>query len=155
MKFKPHDYQQYAIDYILDHPEAAIFLGCGMGKTIITLTAINELIYDRFTTQRALIIAPLRVARDTWPAERNKWDHLDELTMAVCVGPPKKRKAALETQADITVINRENVPWLVNHYGNNWPFDLVVIDELSSFKSAQAQRFKALKAVRPKINLLS
>lgn len=152
MKFSPHNYQRFAIDYILEHPQAAIFLGCGMGKTIITLTAINQLIYDCFTVRRVLIVAPLRVARDTWPAELKKWDHLTGLSMAVCVGPPKAREAALAAGADITVINRENIPWLVERCGKDWPFDMVVIDELSSFKSNTAQRFKALKAVRPRIN---
>ena len=154
MKFKPHNYQTFTTDFITHHPEAAVFLGMGLGKTIITLTAIQSLILDSFEVHKALIIAPLRVARDTWPTELTKWDHLTELTMATCVGTPKQRRAALNQSADITVINRETVPWLVNHYNANdtpWPFDMVVIDELSSFKNHQAARFKALKQVRPHI----
>lgn len=123
-----------------------------MGKTIITLTAINNLIYDRFTVRKVLIIAPLRVARDTWPQEINKWDHLTNLRTAVMVGDKHTRDQALSTDADIYITNRENLPWLVDHVGHDWPFDMVVIDELSSFKSHQAKRFKALRKMRPHIN---
>lgn len=123
-----------------------------MGKTIITLTAINNLIYDHFTVHKALIIAPLRVARDTWPQEINKWDHLTNLRTAVMVGDKHTRQQALNTDADIYITNRENLPWLVDHVGHDWPFDMVVIDELSSFKSHQAKRFKALRKMRPHIN---
>lgn len=152
MKFKPHNYQRYTIQFIIDHPESAIFLGMGMGKTISTLTAINDLIRNRFETQRVLVIAPIRVARDTWPAELNKWDHLAGLTVSPIIGTTKQREAATHRQADIYTIGRENIPWLVNHHGNRWPYDMVIIDELSSFKNPQAKRFKALKKVRPKIN---
>lgn len=151
MKFKPHDYQRYTIQFIIDHPEAAIFLGMGMGKTISTLTAINDLVRNRFETQKVLVIAPIRVARDTWPAELKKWDHLAGLTVSPIIGTTKQRETATRRQADIYTIGRENIPWLVKHHGNRWPYDMVIIDELSSFKNPQAKRFKALKKVRPKI----
>lgn len=152
MKFKPHDYQAHTTQFIIDHPESAIFLGMGMGKTISTLTAINDLIYNRFETRRALVIAPIRVARDTWPAELEKWDHLAGLTVSPIIGTAKQREAAANRRADIYTIGRENIPWLVKHHGNHWPYDMVIIDELSSFKNPQAKRFKALKKVRPKIH---
>lgn len=152
MKFKPHDYQRYTIQFIIDHPECAILLGLGMGKTISTLTAINDLMRNRFEIQKVLVIAPIRVARDTWPAELNKWDHLAGLTVSPIIGTTKQREAATQRQADIYTIGRENIPWLVKHHGNRWPYDMVIIDELSSFKNPQAKRFKALKKVRPKIN---
>lgn len=152
MHYTPHPYQAFTTNYIETHPQAAIILGMGMGKTIITLTAINNLIYDHFTVRKALIIAPLRVARDTWPQEINKWDHLTNLRTAVMVGDKHTRDQALSTDADIYITNRENLPWLVDHVGHDWPFDMVVIDELSSFKSHQAKRFKALRKMRPHIN---
>lgn len=152
MHYTPHPYQAFTTNYIETHPQAAIILGMGMGKTIITLTAINNLIYDHFTVHKALIIAPLRVARDTWPQEINKWDHLTNLRTAVMVGDKHTRDQALNTDADIYITNRENIPWLVDHVGHDWPFDMVVIDELSSFKSHQAKRFKALRKMRPHIN---
>ncbi|MCA0444394.1 DEAD/DEAH box helicase [Corynebacterium amycolatum] len=152
MHYTPHPYQAFTTNYIETHPQAAIILGMGMGKTIITLTAINNLIYDHFTVHKALIIAPLRVARDTWPQEINKWGHLTNLRTAVMVGDKHAREQALNTDADIYITNRENIPWLVDHVGHDWPFDMVVIDELSSFKSHQAKRFKALRKMRPHIN---
>ncbi len=152
MHYTPHPYQAFTTNYIETHPQAAIILGMGMGKTIITLTAINNLIYDHFTVHKALIIAPLRVARDTWPQEINKWDHLTNLRTAVMVGDKHTREQALNTDADIYITNRENIPWLVDHVGHDWPFDMVVIDELSSFKNHQAKRFKALRKMRPHIN---
>lgn len=152
MKYTPHPYQEFTTDYIETHPQAAIILGMGMGKTIITLTAINNLIYDHFTVHKALIIAPLRVARDTWPQEIEKWEHLANLRTSVMVGDKHTRQQALSTDADIYITNRENLPWLVDHVGHDWPFDMVVIDELSSFKSHQAKRFKALRKMRPHIN---
>lgn len=151
MKFNPHDYQHYTIQFIIDHPESAIFLGMGMGKTISTLTAINDLIRNRFETQKVLVIAPIRVARDTWPEEIHKWDHLDGLTVSPITGTAKQRQDAANRRADIYTIGRENIPWLVKHHGGRWPYDMVIIDELSSFKNPQAKRFKALKKVRPKI----
>lgn len=152
MKFVPHDYQAYATQFIIDHPECAILLGMGMGKSVITLTAIEALKHDYFDVDKVLVIAPVRVARDTWPAEIEKWDHLAGLTVSPIIGTAKQREAAANRDADIYTIGRENVPWLVKHHGSRWPYDMVVIDELSSFKNPQAKRFKALKKVRPKIN---
>ena len=147
MRFKPYAYQEAAIQWILDRPAAGLFLSMGMGKTPVTLTAIDRLIYDRLEVQRVLVIAPLRVAQDTWAKEVRKWDHLHHLRVARVLGPLKAREEALQQAADIYVINRENVPWLVEYLGGGWPFDMVVIDELSSFKSHQAKRFKALRRV--------
>lgn len=152
MKFKPHDYQRYCISYIKTHPVAALFLDMGLGKTAITLTAIRDLMLDDLVVAKALVIAPLRVARDTWSAEAEKWEHLADLDISVIVGDLKTRTAALNHRALVYVINRENVKWLVQYYEKNglrWDFDCVVIDELSSFKNHQSQRFKWLKKVRP------
>ena len=146
--FKPHKYQEYAIDRILDNPAAGLFLDMGLGKTVITLTAVRDLCYRRFEVGKVLVIAPLRVAEDTWTREAEKWEHLKHLRISKVLGDEKKRLEALGQKADIYVINRENVVWLVKHYGRKWPFDMVVIDELSSFKNNQAKRFKALKKVR-------
>ena len=147
MEYTPHQYQDFATNFILKNPVAAIFLDCGLGKTVITLTALEELLHNSFEVSRVLIIAPLRVARDTWPAEIQKWSHLSNLTYAVAVGSTAKRISALRQKAEVTIINRENVDWLISH--NTFDFDMVVIDELSSFKSRQARRFKALMKVRP------
>lgn len=149
MKFIPHDYQQYAIDFIKNNEVAAILLDMGLGKTSITLTAVNDLIFDSFEVSKVLVIAPLRVARDTWPAEIKKWDHLKHLRYSVAVGSESERLAALRKEADIYIINRENVDWLVNKSRVSFDFDMVVIDELSSFKSHQSKRFKSLLKVRP------
>lgn len=151
MEYKPYGYQQIATEYILDHAACGLFLDTGLGKTVCTLTAIEELMYNRFEVARVLIIAPLRVARKTWMEEGAKWDHLKRLTFAKILGPARERIAALEQEADVYLINRENVPWLVQHWGKAWPYDMVVVDELSSFKSARAARFKALRRVLPKI----
>lgn len=151
MKYTPHDYQRHTTQFIIDHPECAILLGLGMGKTISTLTAIEALKYDYFDVDKVLVIAPVRVARDTWPAEIQKWDHLAGLTVSPIIGTAKERTTAADRRADIYTIGRENIPWLVKHHGNRWPYDMVIIDELSSFKNPQAKRFKALKKVRPKI----
>lgn len=151
MRYQPHDYQRLATNYILEHPQAAILLGMGLGKTVITLTAVWDLLMDSFQARRVLVIAPLRVARDTWATEAAKWDHLEGLTMAVAVGSKKQRLEALAQGAMVTVINRENIPWLVTTLGATWPYDMVVIDELSSFKNHQAARFKALASVRKHI----
>ena len=151
MNFKPHNYQSYAIEYIKNHPVSAVLLDMGLGKTVISLTAIADLLFDSFLAHRILVIAPLRVARDTWPAELKKWSHLEHLTFAVAVGAPAERKAALMSNADITIINRENVQWLIEDSGMPFNFDTVVIDELSSFKNPQSKRFKSLLKVRPKI----
>ena len=153
MEFKPHTYQQYAIDYILSHQIAALFLDCGLGKTVITLSALWSLMLDSFDVKRCLIVAPLRVARDTWPAEIEKWDHLNGLTFEVAVGDEKTRvtaiKHAMMNNTRIVIINRENVPWLIAN--TPWIYDMVVLDELSSFKSSKALRFKALRKIRPRI----
>lgn len=151
MKYKPHDYQRYATEYIESHPEAAVFLDMGLGKTSITLTALNNLLFDYFDVHRILVIAPLRVARSTWADEIEKWDHLRDLTFAIAVGSEKERLEALRKQADITMINRENLQWLIEKSGQPFEYDMVVIDELSSFKNHRAKRFKALMKARPKV----
>ena len=151
MEFKAHGYQQYAIQHILDNKISALLLDMGLGKTVITLTAIQELIHDRFEVNKVLIIAPLRVARDTWPAEIKKWGHLKSLTYSVCVGSEKERLQALKQSTNLTIINRENVDWLISKSGYYFDFDMVVIDELSSFKSYSAKRLKSLLKVRPLI----
>ncbi len=148
MKFEPHIYQEYAIQKIIDCPECGLFLGCGLGKTSVTLTALDELLFNMFEISKVLIIAPLRVAESTWTDEIQKWDHLKDLRIAKVLGKEKDRLAALRQKVNIFIINRENVEWLVELYGKNWPFDMVVIDELSSFKSPSSQRFKKLKKVR-------
>jgi SNF2 family DNA or RNA helicase len=151
MKYVPHDYQQYATEYIKSHPVAAVLLDMGLGKTAISLTALLDLLFDSFEAHRILVIAPLRVARDTWPAEIEKWVHLSMLTYSVAVGSEKDRKTALMRDADIYIINRENVQWLVEQSGIPFTFDTVIVDELSSFKNHQSKRFKALMKVRPRI----
>ena len=151
MRYVPHDYQRYATDFILAHPEAAVLLDMGLGKSVISLTAIWELCLNRFEISRVLVIAPLRVARDTWPAEIQKWDHLRGLTYSVVVGTEKERRAALMRSASVFIINRENIQWLVEDSGIPFTFDMIVIDELSSFKSWQAKRFESLLKVRPDV----
>ena len=152
MKYKPHEYQVYATEYILNHPIAAVLLDMGLGKSVITLSAIFDLTLDSFLVRKVLVIAPLRVARDTWPAEIEKWDHLKGLKYTVAVGSEVQRKTALMKRAQVYIINRENVEWLIARSGIPFDFDMVVIDELSSFKSHQAKRFKSLMKVRPKVN---
>ena len=147
MKFVPHDYQTHAIEKILELPSCGLFLEMGLGKTVCTLTAIHELIYDRFTIFRVLVIAPKRVAEDTWTTEAEKWDHLQHLKISRVLGSAKERLEALREDADVYVINRENVVWLVENH--KWNFDMVVVDELSSFKNNQAKRFKALRKMIP------
>jgi SNF2 family DNA or RNA helicase len=151
MIYEPHEYQKYAKDWILSKPSSGLFLDLGMGKTVSTLTALQELLHDYFEVGKVLVIAPLRVARDTWSNEKDKWDHLNYLKISKILGKTKLREEALKESADIYVINRENVEWLVDFLGNKWCFDMVVIDELSSFKSPTSKRFKALKKVRPLI----
>lgn len=152
MKYNPHNYQEYAIKFILENPIAAIFLDMGMGKTSIVLTAIMQLIYQQFEVSRVLIIAPLRVAKTTWPEEIKKWDHLKGLRFSVAVGTAAERIAALKADADVFIINRENVPWLIEQSGIPFDFfDMIVVDELSSFKSWQSKRFRALMKVRPSV----
>lgn len=149
MNYQPHEYQQYATDFIIKNPTAAVFLEMGLGKSVIALTAILELCLERFEISRVLVIAPLRVARDTWPAEIQKWDHLKDLTYSVAVGTANERRAALRQKTFIHIINRENVQWLIEDSGIPWQYDMVVIDELSSFKSHQSKRFKSLMKARP------
>ncbi len=154
MQFQAHDYQTFCIEYLKTHPIAALLLEMGLGKTVITLTAIRDLMLDSFAISKVLVIAPLRVARDIWPTEILKWDHLQNLDYAAAVGTAKQREVALQTNASITTIGRDNVKWLVDYYKQHdlpWDFDMVVIDELSSFKSHQSQRFKALRSVRPRV----
>lgn len=151
MIYEPHDYQKYVIEYIQSHPVSAVFLDMGLGKTSITLTAVNNLLFDYFTIHKILVIAPLRVAKTTWSAEIKKWDHLKDLKYSIVVGTPTERKNALQRQSDIYIINRENIPWLIEYTKAAFDFDMVVIDEMSSFKNYQSKRFKALMKVRPKI----
>ncbi|WP_283673594.1 DEAD/DEAH box helicase [Butyricicoccus sp. Marseille-Q5471] len=151
MKYEPHEYQTYATQYIEKHPIAAVLLDMGLGKTSITLTALNDLLFDSFEAHRILVIAPLRVARDTWPAEADKWDHLQSLICSIVVGTEAERRAALLKPADIYIINRENVQWLIEDSKLPFNFDTVVVDELSSFKNYQAKRFRALMKVRPTV----
>lgn len=150
-EFIPRPYQRYAIKRIVDTPAIALLLDMGMGKTVSTLTAINELMYDRFEVRRVLVIAPLRVALSTWSDECETWTHTRGLRISVAVGDWETRVAALRAQADIYVVNRDVVKWLVEHYRDKWPFDMVVIDESSSFKNPASQRFRALRKVRPLI----
>lgn len=151
MKFIPHEYQQYAIQHIETHKEAALFLDMGLGKTVIALSAIWDLAFDFFEVSKVLVVAPLRVARDTWPAEIEKWEHLKYMTYSVVVGTEEERRQALLKKALVYIINRENVDWLVSKSGVPFRFDMVVIDELSSFKSHTSKRFKSFLKVRPRI----
>lgn len=147
MQYTPHSYQQRATDLVVSKKSVGLFLDMGLGKTVITLTAVNELIYDRFEVSRVLVIAPKRVAEDTWTREHKKWDHLRELRISKVLGTAAQRLRALERDADVYVIGRDNVVWLVDYYSKKkyWPFDMIVIDELSSFKNPQAKRFRALR----------
>lgn len=151
MHFKPHSYQEYAIDKIIELPAVGLFMDMGMGKTVSTLTAVLELLFDYFEVSKVLVIAPLRVADTTWTDEVDKWEHLSELKVAKVLGTQDERIKALGAKADIYVINRENVSWLVERYKERWPFDMIVVDELSSFKSPKSKRFKDLKKVLPYI----
>lgn len=146
MKYIAHDYQTRAIDWCMNKPRCGLFLPMGAGKTVITLTAIANL-KKSGEVNKVLIIAPIRVARTTWPAEIDKWDHTKSLTYSLIDGDAKKRTRALEKEADIYIIGKEQVVWLCETVGKSWPFDMVVVDELSTFKNHQAQRFKALKKV--------
>ena len=149
MIYVPHDYQKYAIDFIEQKPISALLLDMGLGKTSITLTAINNLLFDSFEVHKVLVIAPLRVARDTWKKEIDKWEHLKDLVVSVAVGSELDRLRALKSRADIYIINRENVQWLIEKSGVKFDFDMIVIDELSSFKSGKSKRFQNLLKVRP------
>ena len=150
MKFNPHKYQQYAIDFIIKNPIAAILLDMSMGKTAICLMATQHLMYETFEVNKVLVICPLRVTL-TWRDEIAKWSQLNSLTYSIVKGTPAQRKKALKTDADLYIINRENVPWLINTSGIAFDFDMVVVDELSSFKNHQTARHKALMKVRPRI----
>lgn len=146
MQYQPHDYQTRATQLVIDKPKIGLFLDMGLGKTVITMTAIQELMYDRFEISRVLVIAPKRVAEDTWTREHAKWDHLKDLRISKVLGNEQQRIRALRAEADIYVIGRDNVIWLINYYQGlrkGWPFDMIVIDELSSFKNPQAKRFRA------------
>lgn len=151
MKYNPHDYQRYAAEFIITHPISALLLDMGLGKTSITLTAINDLLFDSFEVHKVLVVAPLRVARDTWSAEIEKWEHLKNLRYSVVIGTAQERISALSTPADIYIINRENIQWLVEESGLPFDFDMAVIDELSSFKNHQSKRFRAFMKSRPKL----
>ena len=151
MKYNPHDYQRYAAEFIITHHISALLLDMGLGKTSITLTAINDLLFDSFEVHKVLVVAPLRVARDTWSAEIEKWEHLKNLRYSVVVGTEQERLNALRTSADVYIINRENIQWLVEESGLIFDFDMAVIDELSSFKNHQSKRFRAFMKVRPKL----
>ena len=151
MEFKPHDYQKYATEFIESHPIAAVILQMGLGKTVCTLTAIEHLMYDTFEVSKVLIVAPLRVAKVTWSDEIDKWDHLSHLTYSVAVGSEKERLSALKKKANLYMINRENLQWLIEKSGLPFDYDMVVLDELSSFKSWQSKRFRAFMKVRPKV----
>lgn len=151
MRFNPFPYQQFCIERVIQDTAVGLFLDMGLGKTVITLTAIEDLKYNRFQMRRCLVIAPKRVAESTWTREAAKWDHLRHLRVSVCLGTRVQREEALKVIADVYVINRENVTWLVRHCGKQWPFDMVVVDESSSFKNPRAKRFRALAKMRPYI----
>lgn len=149
MKYEPHSYQKFAIEYLKSHPVSALFLDCGLGKTSITLTAIEDMLHDSFEVRKVLVIAPVRVAKFSWPDEIKKWDHLSDIRYSLAVGTEEQRIAALNADADIYIINRENIQWLVEKSGVPFVFDMLLIDELSSFKNHQSKRFKSLMKVRP------
>ncbi len=151
MKFNPHEYQRYAIEYIKSHPVAAILLGCGLGKTSIALTAIDDMLHDSFEVRKVLIVAPIRVAKVSWPDEIQKWDHLSELRYSVAVGSKEERLSAMKADAEIYIINRENLTWLIEESGLPLDFDMCVLDELSSFKNWQSKRFKSFMRLRPRL----
>ena len=151
MQFKPYPYQQYCIDSIIYNRAVGLFLDMGLGKTVITLTAIHDLRYNRWEVAKPLIIAPKKVAEATWSVEAKKWDHLKMMRIVPVLGTLQQRLRALSTPADAYVINRENTQWLVEHFKNSWPFDMVILDESSSFKNGSSKRFKALKLVRSRI----
>lgn len=148
MEYKPHDYQSYCIKRIVEDPAIGLFLRPGLGKTVITLSAVHVLKYFRWQVQKVLVVAPKKVAEATWSKETAKWDHLKHLRISTVLGSTTKRIKAVNTPADVYVINRENVEWLVDYYKQAWPFDMVVLDESTSFKNSQSKRFKAVKRVR-------
>ena len=151
MKYKPHTYQQHTTQHILEMPGAGVFLEMGLGKTVATLTAVNEVLYNQMESYKVLVVAPLRVAQEVWEAEGAKWDHLRHLNFSLVLGDQTKRIKALQAKADIYVINRDNLPWLIAFYGSAFPFDWLILDELSSFKDNSARRFKSLRRILPGI----
>ena len=149
-----HQYQEYCVSFVEEHPESLLILEMGLGKTVVSLTAVADLMFDRFEVSKVLIVAPLRVAKTVWPEEQRNWEQAGILKMSVIVGDVKARVAALHTPADVYVVNRENLKWLTDYLESHrykWPFDMVILDELSSFKNSQSQRWKALRKVRPQI----
>jgi len=149
MKYVPHNYQQFGENHIIDNPAAGLFMQMGLGKTVVTLTAINRLIYQELEVERVLVVAPKRVAENTWTTEADKWDHLRHLRISKVMGTERQRIDALRKKADVYVIGRDNVAWLVGYCQTAFPFDMLVLDELSSFKNAKSRRFKTLRMVRP------
>ena len=147
MEFVPHDYQRAAMQWILDKPKCGLFLDMGLGKTVTTLTALDYLMYQEFEIDKALVVAPKRVVTDTWARECQKWDHLNHLKVSPIVGTPRERRAAIRRQADIYLVSRDNIKWLIETLDGYWPYDVLVLDELSSFKNPQTNRFKALRKV--------
>ncbi|MDR2647679.1 MAG: DEAD/DEAH box helicase [Oscillospiraceae bacterium] len=154
MKFEPYPYQQKAIDFARDHTNAGLLLDMGLGKTVITLTVLDELLYDRFESEHVLIIAPLQPAKNVWPQEIIKWEHTKHMPCSVAIGTASERKAAIDKHAAVTIINVDNVGWLVDNYGKHWHFDTVVVDELSCFKSPKSQRFRKLRSIRKHVKRL-
>ena len=150
MKYKAHEYQSFATDFIIKHSISCLILDMGLGKTVVTLTALWNLLFDYFLVARVLVIAPKRVAENTWPAEIEKWEHLTGLTYSIVAGTRKQSEDALSKRADVYIIGRDNITWLVD--SGRFGFDMVIVDELSSFKSPKAQRFRALKKVRPAVS---
>ena len=151
MEFRPHEYQKYAIRYIKEHPVSAILLGCGLGKTSIALTAIDDMLHDSFEVRKVLVVAPIRVCTSSWPDEIRKWDHLSGIRYSVAVGTREERIAALKADAEVYIINRENLPWLVDESGLPFDYDMCVLDELSGFKNWQSKRFRAFMKARPRL----
>lgn len=149
MDFKPHDYQRVAMEWILDHEKCGLFLDMGMGKTVSSLTAVEILRDDYLDIGKVLVIAPKRVAEDTWPSEVDKWAHLQDLTVSKILGSPAERRRAIQADADVYIVSRDNVAWLVDEVKGGWDFDTLIIDELSSFKNHASKRFKKLKTVTP------
>lgn len=145
MEFVPHDYQRAAMKWIVDKPKCGLFLDMGLGKTVTTLTALDYLMYQEFEIDKALVVAPKRVVTDTWARECQKWDHLNHLEVSPIVGTPRERRAAIRRQADIYLVSRDNIKWLIETLDGVWPYDVLVLDELSSFKNPQTNRFKALR----------
>jgi SNF2 family DNA or RNA helicase len=151
MNYSPYNYQKFSFDHVISHEYSGLFLDMGLGKTVITLTALDFLMYHDLEISKVLVIAPKRVAESVWTDEIRHWDHLRHLRPSVVLGSKEKRVKALQQDADVYIINRENVVWLVNYYQSRWPFDMIVIDELSSFKSSKSARFRALRTVRPRV----